>query len=61
MIADSLRRDYPIRMVLVKLVTNVTELKVAGAKAYLSPIMDLHNNGIVAWSVTRSLGFAQTM
>ena len=37
-----------------KLVTDVTEFKVAGGKAYLSPVMDLYNNEIVAWSVSRS-------
>ena len=44
-----------------KLVTDVTEFKVAGGKAYLSPVMDLYNNEIVAWSVSRSPNFAQTM
>ena len=44
-----------------KLVTDVTEFKVAGGKAHLSPVMDLYNNEIVAWSVSRSPNFAQTM
>ena len=35
--------------------------KVAGGKAYLSPVMDLYNNEIVAWSVARSATMAQTM
>ena len=44
-----------------KLVTDVTEFKVAGAKAYLSPVMDLYNSEIVAWSVSRSPNMAQVM
>ena len=44
-----------------KLVTDVTEFKVAGGKAYLSPVMDLYNNEIVAWSVSKSANMAQTM
>ena len=44
-----------------KLVTDVTEFKVAGGKAYLSPVMDLYNNEIVAWSVSRSPNMAQAM
>ena len=46
---------------MTKLVTDVTEFKVAGAKAYPSPVMDLYSNKIVAWSVARSPNFAQTM
>lgn len=49
--------DGPMR----RLVTDVTEFKVAGSRAYLSPVMDLYNNEIVAWSVARSPNFAQTM
>lgn len=56
-----LNRDFTAKDPMTKLVTDVTEFKVAGAKAYLSPVMDLYNNEIVAWSVTRSANFAQTM
>lgn len=56
-----LDRDFAAEAPMTKLVTDVTEFKVAGAKAYLSPVMDLFNNEIVAWSVTRSPNFAQTM
>lgn len=56
-----LDRDFTAEDPMTKLVTDVTEFKVAGAKAYLSPVMDLYNNEIVAWSVTRSPSFAQTM
>lgn len=37
-----------------KLVTDVTEFNVAGSKAYLSPVMDLYNNEIISWEVSRS-------
>lgn len=56
-----LDRDFAAEAPVEKLVTDVTEFKVAGAKAYLSPVMDLYNNEIVAWSVTRNPNFAQTM
>ena len=36
-----------------KLATDVTEFHQPWGKAYLSPVMDLHNNEIVAWSVSR--------
>lgn len=56
-----LDRDFSADRPMEKLVTDVTEFKVAGAKAYLSPVMDLYNNEIVAWSVSRSPNIAQTM
>ena len=56
-----LNRDFAAEGPMEKLATDVTEFTVAGAKAYLSPVMDLFNNEIVAWSVTRSPNFAQTM
>lgn len=56
-----LDRDFATETPMEKLVTDVTEFKVAGAKAYLSPVMDLYNNEIVAWSVTRSANMSQTM
>ena len=56
-----LNRDFTARAPMEKLVTDVTEFKVAGGKAYLSPVMDLYNNEIVAWSVSRSADMAQAM
>ena len=44
---------------MTKLVTDVTEFKVAGAKAYLSPVMDLFNNEIVAFSISRHANMGQ--
>ena len=54
-----LDRRFDAGAPLEKLATDVTEFKVAGAKAYLSPVMDMHNNEIVAWSVSRSANMAQ--
>lgn len=56
-----LNRNFTTKAPMKKLVTDVTEFKVAGGKAYLSPVMDLYNNEIVAWSVSRSPNMAQTM
>ena len=44
---------------MTKLATDVTEFNVAGAKAYLSPVMDLFDNEIVAFSIFRSPNMAQ--
>ncbi len=59
--ANLLNREFEAERPMEKLVTDVTEFKAAGAKAYLSPVMDLYNNEIVAWSISRSPNFAQTM
>lgn len=56
-----LNRNFTAKAPMKKLVTNVTEFKVAGAKAYLSPVMDLYNNEIIAWSVARNANMAQAM
>lgn len=54
-----LNRDFSADAPMTKLVTDITEFKVAGAKAYLSPVMDLFNNEIVAFSVSRVPNMAQ--
>ena len=56
-----LNRNFKAKEPMKKLVTDVTEFKIAGAKAYLSPVMDLYNNEIVAWSVARNANMAQAM
>lgn len=56
-----LNRDFRADRPLEKLATDVTEFKVAGPKACLSPVIDLRNIEVVAWSVSRSPNFAQTM
>ncbi len=37
-----------------QLVTDVTEFKVGGTKLYLSPVVDLYNDEVVAYSISRS-------
>ena len=49
-----LARDFDAPAPMSKLVTDVTEFKVGGVKLYLSPVMDLYNDEIVAYSVSRS-------
>lgn len=48
-----LNRNFVSNVPLEKLVTDITEFKVADEKAYLSPIMDLYNNEIIAFDVSR--------
>ena len=54
-----LGRNFAASGPMEKLATDITEFKVAGVKAYLSPVMDLYNNEIVAWSVSKSPNMAQ--
>lgn len=41
-----------------KLVADMTELKVGVVKLYLSSVIDLYNNEVVAYSIPRSLDMA---
>lgn len=54
-----LNREFEADAPMTKLVTDVTEFRVAGDKAYLSPVMDLYNNEIVAFSVSRRPNMGQ--
>lgn len=54
-----LNRKFATDTPLTKLVTDITEFKVAGHKAYLSPVMDLYNNEIVAFSISESPNMIQ--
>ena len=54
-----LNREFAADAPMTKLVTDVTEFKVAGGKAYLSPVMDLFNNEIVAFSISRHASMGQ--
>lgn len=51
-----LARDFAASRPVEKLTTDVTEFKVAGGRVYLSPILDLFNNEVLSWSVSRSQG-----
>ena len=54
-----LNREFAADAPMTKLVTDVTEFTVAGGKAYLSPVMDLFNNEIVAFSISRHASMGQ--
>lgn len=54
-----LNREFESDAPMTKLVTDVTEFRVAGKRAYLSPVMDLYNNEIVAFSISRHPNMAQ--
>ena len=54
-----LARDFRADGPMEKLAIDVTEFRQPWGKAYLSPIMDLHNNEIVAWSVSERPNMAQ--
>lgn len=49
-----LGRDFKAEGPMTKLVTDVTEFKVGGTKLYLSPVVDLYNDEVVAYSISRS-------
>ena len=49
-----LGRSFRAAAPMTKLVTDVTELKVAGRKLYLSPVIDLFNDEVVAYSMSTS-------
>lgn len=54
-----LNRDFAADAPMRKLITDVTEFSQPWGKAYLSPVMDLFNNEIVAWSVAERANMAQ--
>ena len=59
-IADNiLNRDFTASKPYEKLTTDVTQFNVCNDKVYLSPVMDLYNREIVAYSVSLSPDLAQ--
>lgn len=54
-----LNREFSADAPMTKLVTDITEFRVADGKAYLSPVMDLFNNEIVAFSISRRPNMGQ--
>jgi transposase InsO family protein len=48
-----LKRRFKAKRAHQKLLTDVTEFKVAGKKLYLSPVMDLYNGEILAYETAR--------
>lgn len=55
-----LNRDFHADAPNEKWVTDVTQFTVCGNKVYLSPVLDLYNNEIVAYSVSQNPSFWQT-
>ena len=55
-----LNRDFETSKPFEKLATDVTEFAVCDDKVYLSPIIDLHNNEVISYSISTSPNFEQT-
>ena len=55
-----LNRAFETNNAYEKLVTDVTEFNVCNEKIYLSPILDLYNNEILSYSISKSPNFWQT-
>lgn len=49
---DALKRKFSAERLNMKWVTDVTEFKVAGVKLFLSPVMDLYNGEIIAYTTS---------
>lgn len=49
-----LARDFEAEDPMTKLVADVAEFKVGGTKLCLSPVVDLYNDEVVAYSISRS-------
>ena len=56
---NKLKRDFKAVSPNKKWVTDVTEFNVRGEKVYLSPILDLFNNEIVSYNISRRANFMQ--
>ena len=56
---NKLKRDFKAVSPNKKWVTDVTEFNVRGEKVYLSPILDLFNNEIVSYNISRRANFIQ--
>lgn len=60
-IADNLlNRNFESNNPYEKLATDVTEFSVCNEKVYLSPVIDMYNNEILSYSISKSPNFWQT-
>ena len=59
-VPNIINRDFKARKPFEKLATDVTEFAVCDTKVYLSPVLDLHNNEVISYSISRSPNFWQT-
>ncbi|QVK21782.1 IS3 family transposase [Mycoplasmatota bacterium] len=48
---NELNRDFSTNTFKEKLVTDITEFKVDGRKIYLSPLIDIHNDEVISYTV----------
>ena len=55
-----LMRNFETSKPFEKLATDVTEFAVCDDKVYLSPILDLHNNEVISYSISLNPNFWQT-
>ena len=55
-----INRNFETSKPFEKLATDVTEFNVCDDKVYLSPVLDLHNNEVVSYSISLSPNFNQT-
>ena len=59
-IADNLlARDFHAEKPFEKIVTDISQFNVADEKVYLSPVMDLYNREIIAYSISKSPNMEQ--
>ena len=54
-----INRDFGAGKPYEKLVTDVTEFAVCDEKVYLSPVLDLHNNEVISYSISLRPNFEQ--
>ena len=59
-VPNIINRNFKARKPFEKLATDVTEFAVCDTKVYLSPVLDLHNNEVISYSISRSPNFWQT-
>lgn len=55
-----LSRDFAASKPFEKLAADVTEFAVCDCKIYLSPSIDLHNNEVISYSISKSPDFWKT-
>ena len=54
-----INRDFKTKKPYEKLATDITEFAVCDEKVYLSPVLDLHNNEVISYSISQSPNFEQ--
>ncbi len=57
---NELNRNFVASKPFEKLATDVTEFAVCNEKIYLSPIIDMYNNEIVSYNISKRANFLQT-